>query len=121
MRAKIILFGISHPIQCGTEICSPVDIQKYKSFLDHLVSLHEIKLIAEEMCKAGLENYGVNETIAAHIYGKNSDIIHSYIDMPIESRHNFFIDDERLSSFAIFSFDKKSDVNSNRAKFPAAI
>ena len=116
MRANIILFGTSHPIQCGAKICSSIDIQKYKLFLDRIVSLHEIKLVAEEMCKAGLENNEVNETIAAHVFGKNPEITHSYIDMPIEYRHILLIDDEILSIFSIFSFDKKSDVNSNRAK-----
>lgn len=62
---KVILIGTDHSYQCGTQ--GGQSAVEFRDALRSLAVAESAKAIAEEMCKGGLINYGVSETLGAEI------------------------------------------------------
>ena len=63
----LVVFGTSHPLQCGDLSVAPSAAQAFETEVRTLIRLHGIARVAEEMSQEGLEHHGVTETIAARV------------------------------------------------------
>lgn len=109
MSAKIIIIGTCHSLQCGAG--KPDQINSYKNFIYEKCTLHNVKVIAEEMSEEGLSNHGISTTIAKELVQGMKDIEHHYIDIPIEEKRLLKIDNDSLAVYSEFRFTKRNKNN----------
>ena len=97
---KIIVFGTSHPLQCGTIKHSDEQINAFRNRIVDICKFENVKCIFEEMSCEGLANHNVNNTIAFEI-ANDRDIKHSYIDLTPEQRTCFGVSDGQIVGIAM--------------------
>lgn len=100
MRTKIVIFGTSHSLQCGSDPFTQPQIENFRAYIQEICHSHQIKLIAEEMSCDGLSNYGKQTTVSA-VVAKELDIQHAYVDLTRDDRIKLNIDDASLAMAAI--------------------
>ncbi len=110
MMGKIILFGTNHPLQCGSTNTPQSTLDKYRNYIGQLCASHKIKFIAEEMCKDGLAEHQVTNTVAASF--ESDTIKHEYVDLTCQERMKLKIDDGALSGIAM-----QLTLNGNASEF----
>ena len=99
-KAKIIIIGTKHSLQCGDEKYTNEQVAIFKSVIVNACDKYEPKLIAEEMNLDGLDNNLATITVASEMCHFSTSIEYRCIDMPLVERAKLKIDIGSLESFA---------------------
>lgn len=106
---KIIILGTSHPLQCGIESFSLIQINEFKQLIESICNNENIKNIVEEMNDEGLANHKVENTIAFTV-ASEKNIRHSYVDLSSKIKTELGVSDDQIVSIALQQIenDKKN-------------
>lgn len=98
MKTLLYIFGISHPLQCGSGECSTNDVGLFETELRKTCQTLTIHRIAEEMPQDALRRYGVTETVGNRI-AKDLSIVYHNVDLNLEERNLLSLSDSSMASF----------------------
>jgi hypothetical protein len=82
---KLYILGTSHPLQCGSDECSPTKVDAFRAELQRIFKAHNIRCVAEEMNAEGLLQHTVDSTIAQQL-ASSLDIQHHNVELTSEER-----------------------------------
>lgn len=92
MTPMLYILGMSHPLQCGAAECPAGLRATFEADLRKVCASHDIRRVAEEMSKEGLDRYGVTETIGQRI-AKELKFAYCGVDLNREERQELCLDD----------------------------